>query len=453
MSNIPWLDYLIKLQNEGFKEIPGSESNPKILEWAKNAAHYPYMTDDSTTPWCGIGLAGVFSDIGMSKEIPDSPALAISWLNFGVPCTPKVGAIAIFPRVGGNHVTCIREIRGEDWLCIGCNQSDAITTTRFSASGAKGTRWPKGVAMTVEPVVTSRYKELLERKQIKPEWQTTIDSIANRIIAKRDIYKEVEKATGVPWAFIGAIHYRESDLDFKTHLHNGDPLSGRTTHVPAGRPREGEPPFKWSDSAIDALAYEGFTGKTDWTLENICERGERYNGLGYRNIGKPSPYLWSGTNNYEMGKYIADGKYDASTVDKQAGIIPVYLRTMDLAKETTIRESSRKLYFISWVKTGVQSLVATIGGLFTLDTWGVVKDWFTLTNGVLTGKLLIAVALMAIIMWVIVHWLDSMIMQDAKSGNYVPSGMVEPEKELVPEVSITPGQEAPDDTIVVSVST
>ena len=59
--------------------------------------------------------------------------------------------------------------------------------------------------------------------------------------------------TPIPWYVIGFIHKMESDMNFGTHLHNGDPLTARTVHVPTGRPVNGNPPFTWEDSAADAL--------------------------------------------------------------------------------------------------------------------------------------------------------------------------------------------------------
>lgn len=424
MSNTPWLDYLIKLENEGFKEIPGSESNPKILEWSHGPGQYPQMTDDSTTPWCGIGLAGVFSDIGMANVIPKGPAAAINWLNCGEPCELQVGAIAVFPRVGGNHVTVVREIRGNEILCTGCNQSNAITTTRFYADEARGFRWPTG-AITRKadvPVVRNEYSDLLQRMQVRPEWQSRIDSAASRIVDNRARYKEVEEMTGVPWAFIGVLHMRESTNNFNTHLHNGDSLKARTVRVPAGRPLEGEPPFTWEESAVDALDYEGFVDKGNWTLENICDRGERYNGLGYKRMGMPSPYLWSGTTNYVRGKYVADGEFDAGAVDKQCGIIPVYLRTLELARERGFREGSRKFQIFDWVVRGIQGLIATVSALFTADGMGVFKEYFTTVSGIFDVKTLITVALAGAAAWILIRWIDSLMMQDAKAGAWVPTG-------------------------------
>lgn len=72
------------------------------------------------------------------------------------------------------------------------------------------------------------------------------------IQANKDRYVAVSKLTGIPWSFIAVIHNMEASLNFKSHLHNGDPLTARTVQVPAGYPKKGNPPFKWEDSAADA---------------------------------------------------------------------------------------------------------------------------------------------------------------------------------------------------------
>jgi lysozyme family protein len=55
------------------------------------------------------------------------------------------------------------------------------------------------------------------------------------------------------------------------------------------------------------------------TIISVLQHLERYNGLGYRNKGIYSPYLWSFTNHYIEGKYIADGVWSATAVSKQVG--------------------------------------------------------------------------------------------------------------------------------------
>jgi lysozyme family protein len=48
-------------------------------------------------------------------------------------------------------------------------------------------------------------------------------------------------------------------------------------------------------------------------------RFEKYNGFGYRRRGIVSPYLWSFSNQYTKGKYIADGKWSSEAVSRQCG--------------------------------------------------------------------------------------------------------------------------------------
>jgi hypothetical protein len=67
------------------------------------------------------------------------------------------------------------------------------------------------------------------------------------------IFAVISARSRVPWYLAGIIHYRECGLYFTRHPHNGDPLTERTLRVPAGRPAKGEPPFRFEDSAVDAL--------------------------------------------------------------------------------------------------------------------------------------------------------------------------------------------------------
>ena len=76
--------------------------------------------------------------------------------------------------------------------------------------------------------------------------------------AARARYASVSAQTGVPWWVIGLIHMMEAGQSFRCHLHNGDPLTARTVQVPAGRPKTGQPPFIWEESAADALLVELF---------------------------------------------------------------------------------------------------------------------------------------------------------------------------------------------------
>lgn len=162
---------------------------------------------------------------------------------------------------------------------------------------------------------------------------TQINAQAAKIEANRSRYEPVAEATGVPWDVIGVIHYRESSGNFAGVLHNGDKVIGngkKTTSVPKGRG-----PFStWEEAAIDALMNcAPFLGKnTDWSISTTLDKLEAYNGLGYRNKGLPSPYLWAGTDQYVKGKYVADGKFDPNHVDQQLGVAPILMKLRENAQ-------------------------------------------------------------------------------------------------------------------------
>jgi lysozyme family protein len=179
------------------------------------------------------------------------------------------------------------------------------------------------------------YRLLWDSMTIRPAKATDIDTTAKRILAKKARYQEVQAAVGVPWFVVGAIHAMECGLNFDRHLHCGDPLTKRTVHVPKGRPKT--PPkngkcYSWLESAIDALEMKNLGSITDWSVERICYELERYNGWGYRNYHPKtlSPYLWSGTNHYTQGKYVADGKWSALAVSGQSGAMAIIKRISEL---------------------------------------------------------------------------------------------------------------------------
>jgi lysozyme family protein len=159
------------------------------------------------------------------------------------------------------------------------------------------------------------------------------DARVRALMEAKPRYDQVANATNVPWYVIGIIHEMEGGMNFATHLHNGDPLTARTVHVPSGRPPTGIPPFQWEDSAIDALAMEGFCAVKLWTVERIAFQLEAYNGWGYRSreTGVNTPYLWSATSNYRKGKFVSDGVFDANAVSGQIGAMALLRRLIDVA--------------------------------------------------------------------------------------------------------------------------
>uniref|UniRef100_I2PY33 Lysozyme family protein n=1 Tax=Desulfovibrio sp. U5L TaxID=596152 RepID=I2PY33_9BACT len=167
------------------------------------------------------------------------------------------------------------------------------------------------------------YEGIFAGAAIRPERLSEARAGAGRLAAgeRWSRYREVEARTGVPAHVVGILHSLECGGSFAGHLHNGDPLSGRTVRVPAGRPVRGVPPFAWEDSAADALRLQGLDRWRDWSVAGVAYVLERYNGFGYRNRRPPmpSPYLWSFTTAYASGKYVADGRWSATAVSRQCG--------------------------------------------------------------------------------------------------------------------------------------
>jgi lysozyme family protein len=165
----------------------------------------------------------------------------------------------------------------------------------------------------------------------RPEKISEVSTVAKRMIQNKPRYEAVSLtlATGMPWWFVAIVHFMEGGGKFTRHLHNGDPLTARTVNVPKGRPVMGKAPFSWEESAIDAINYmenrNKFwkASKGKWDLENCLLKFEAYNGMGYRTKGINSPYLYSYTQFYTVGKYASDNKFDPRLVSKQPGVIPL----------------------------------------------------------------------------------------------------------------------------------
>lgn len=170
----------------------------------------------------------------------------------------------------------------------------------------------------------ARWKAMHVKAARLPALQAT----AKRLCAPfaKSMYQKISAATGVPWFVVAVIHEREAGgpPHWDRHLGQGDPLGKKTVHDPAGRgPFFGEDAFY--RGALDALidcAPHAAKWK-DWSVGGTLTILEEYNGEGYANKGVPSAYVWSGSDQYVSGKYVADHVYSASAVDVQEGCAPL----------------------------------------------------------------------------------------------------------------------------------
>jgi lysozyme family protein len=201
--------------------------------------------------------------------------------------------------------------------------------------------------------LASEYSLLYESCLIRPNRKAAVGQVVRRLTANRPRYEKVAEALKMPWYVVAVIHNMEAGGDFKRHLHNGDPLSARTAHVPAGRPKTGKPPFTWEVSAIDALTGQGLGTWKDWSIPGALYKFEGYNGWGYRDHHPTvkSPYLWSFSNHYTKGKYVADGRFSPTAVSQQVGAA-VLLKQLAASRKAAVEAGPRVLQLANPHVTG-----------------------------------------------------------------------------------------------------
>lgn len=292
------------------------------------------------------------------------------------------------------------------------------------------------------------YKPLIERMETHASRLDMTHNTVDRIQSGKSIYLDIQSKTNVPWYFIALCHLRESNLNFKKHLHNGDSLESRTVRVPPNRPLKGEGPFSFEESAIDALQMKNYHKVKKWTYERICYCLETYNGFGYRKYKVNSPYLWAGTNNYTIGKYVKDHVYDPDVIDRQLGCMSV-LKTLtdreniiipyesdeDIAVEAPkaqieppsnkeMRQTSRKWRLkdmLEWLFGG-SAITAT--GKKLLDTANLqeTKTYLDTLNGFIDAYGFWIFITACVIGGLVVYKLKEYQKEDISEGRYEPSG-------------------------------
>lgn len=162
--------------------------------------------------------------------------------------------------------------------------------------------------------------------KFKPSFWPAAQKFAKRAISHKVEYQAISETiknqTGkfVPWWFIPLVHERECVRgvdNWTCNIGQGTPFNQKS-HI---KPYNG--PFSsFRAAAVAALVNEAphAANNTNWSGGGVMTISEQYNGTGYARKGLPSPYVWSGTNQYVKGKYVADGKFNAEKVDTQLGV-------------------------------------------------------------------------------------------------------------------------------------
>lgn len=192
------------------------------------------------------------------------------------------------------------------------------TSTKSDSNNTTYNKVSIGNTNFTKILTSSQRKELNHIKAIYKKNKDRYERIAARI--------KQETGKDFPAELICAIHYRESGCNFKTYLHNGQPLGKPTTMVPKGKCFD-----NFEDSAVDAIKMIDPKGIKAGDFQSYMYFAERYNGLGYRKRGIASPYVWSGTDKYTIGMYVVDGKFSATARDKRVGVAVIVQELSSIA--------------------------------------------------------------------------------------------------------------------------
>jgi lysozyme family protein len=234
------------------------------------------------------------------------------------------------------HLTRLNRLSGTAHASDGLKSAMAPRARGRSPKRARGAKRARGPAKAAIPIASEapaaafltstlfadlkqEYQDCFDRCETRREFAGNVAYYVKRLKHGQPNYQLVEQQIGVPWVFVGVIHGMECGFNFAGHLHNGDKLTARTVNVPKGRPKDSAPPYTWLQSALDALRLKKLDAVTDWSVAHMLYLLEGYNGFGYRRRALPSPYLWSFSNVYDKGKFVADGKFDPNAVSKQCG--------------------------------------------------------------------------------------------------------------------------------------
>jgi len=200
------------------------------------------------------------------------------------------------------------------------------------------TRWTK---MKLDPV---REPQIMAtaKKLCAPENKVRFQAVTAKLVSLG--YQPM------PWAFVAIVAEREygGPPIWNKQLGQGDPLNEVSHNDPAGRgpfldhPGDGPTNNAWLRCALDALidCQPKAALWNDWTGGGFATISEEYNGLGYAAMGVPSAYVWSGSDQYVSGKYVADHVYRAGVKDVQLGCMPLLDCMMSVDKSIILAQKA-----------------------------------------------------------------------------------------------------------------
>lgn len=172
---------------------------------------------------------------------------------------------------------------------------------------------------------------------IDPRHTIALDQLIVRYTRTQSTYLTIERMrpNGVPAPVCFGLLYRESNNDMTKSPAQGDPLTHKSRNVPRNRIPGVNPPYTFLQSAEDSyysMDLDHLQTRNWSEVGALFDAVENFNGGGYRARGVTSPYVWNGVkgpkeyNYYIQGKYIADGQWSSTFVDKQLGVAAILMR-------------------------------------------------------------------------------------------------------------------------------
>ena len=378
----------------GTLEEPGSGDNPVILGWADEIAQrFPKMrlycaqyTHDSI-PWCGLTVGYCMAHNGIEPVFGPSDTdkflWARAWEQFGTEREgePQLGDVLVFP----GHVTMYDGREGDYYLCRGGNQSDSVRVSHMPASSVIAVRVPPGPTSVHVPAQKPAPIKISSKPRFTNIVATVFGGAEDPNTSAYDNHTIDDDELGV------ALPARFSGTRPRVRVFNGS-RSVDCTIVDVG-------PWNTNDKYWEHNARPQAESGRDQTGRSTNRAGIDLT---------PAAAFALGIN----GKGIVDWMFIPAATTNEA------------KEEAVVRDSSRKMQLFANVRAFMKAVLATVGGVFTMDNFGLLNSWLGIGQGAVPITTLLTLAGAGIGIWVLVNVLDKMSMEDFKAGRWMPSELV-----------------------------
>lgn len=132
----------------GIREIPGPQSNPVILNWARYIGAPAWYHDDDQA-WCTVSMNALLK--GCQRPMAGTGYALLrakTFESYGQQLLePALGAILVFSRDLGGHVGLYLGETETHFFVWGANQGNAVSMAWIEKGRLTAIRWPLGVPL------------------------------------------------------------------------------------------------------------------------------------------------------------------------------------------------------------------------------------------------------------------------------------------------------------------